>query len=397
MVLCSKRKGSRARHRNWLIAPTIIGLLGAACNFDQTVPIVEPADLNANSDGGANTELPVDATPTQVRYRQELGFSFTPVAADLLDFPVLVVLDSSRIDYGLVQDLGQDLRFTDPATQASLPHEIELWNEEGRSFVWVKVPRIRVDGASSIWMSYGDPAAEDGQSPSEVWMDDFAAVWHLNETIVGEGLLPDSHRDSTSGGNHADHVGTTSIADATSLGRAQSFDGIDDHLEILSSSVQGTREALTLSARARPTGEPHTWPHVIGAGDDGRHWQIFWDSGIGWVDRYRVDGVYRENWTSTGTFGQWNSLSSVYDGDSVRLYVDGVEVATTPATGGTGLLDSLPTPIYIGGNPGLSPREFQGDIDEVRISTVARSADWIRAEHLCNSDSLLVFGISQEL
>lgn len=379
-MVCSA--GTWHRHWQWIVAPALIGLLGTACNFDETVTLGVPADGNTD--------------PTQVPFRQELSFSFTPAATDLLDFPVLVILDSSRIDYGRVQDQGQDLRFTDAVTQDLLAHEIELWNEEGRSFVWVKVPRIAVDGTSRIWMSYGDPSAEDGQQPSEVWMDDFAAVWHLDETIVGEGVVAGSHRDSTGRANHADHVGTTSVADATSLGRAQSFDGIDDHLEFQSSTVQGTREALTLSARARPTGEPHDWPHVIGAGDDGRHWQLFWDRGFGWADRYRVDGVYRENWTSAGALGQWNSLSSVYDGDSVRLYVDGLEVARTAATGGAGLLDSLTTPIYIGGNPGLSPREFQGDIDEVRVSTVARSADWIRAEHLCNTDSLIVFGTPAE-
>jgi len=57
--------------------------------------------------------------------------------------------------------------------------------------------------------------------------------------------------------------------------------------------------------------------------------------------------------------------------------------ATRPLTlGGTG---------FIGGhiNPGVE--RFQGDIDEVRISSAARGADWIAATHLNTTGGLVAF------
>ena len=63
-------------------------------------------------------------------------------SSNLQDFPVLVKLDSSRVDYSQTQDNGEDLRFYD-ADGTLLSHEIETWNESGDSFVWVKVPTGR--------------------------------------------------------------------------------------------------------------------------------------------------------------------------------------------------------------------------------------------------------------
>ena len=63
--------------------------------------------------------------------------------ADFLDFPVLVTLDATKIDYSLIADPAKDLRFED-ATQAPIAHEIEHWNPAGESIVWIRVPVRRV-------------------------------------------------------------------------------------------------------------------------------------------------------------------------------------------------------------------------------------------------------------
>lgn len=372
-----------------------IGFSTSGCIFDASTragargnDTADASELDAPSAVDANTVV-ADATPL-VHYRQELSFTYSPVSEDLVDFPVLVILDSTRIGYGRVQDEGQDLRFTD-ASNNKLPHEIEKWNEQGRSYLWVQVPKLSVDGNDSIWMSYGSPAADDGQNAAAVWNNGFNAVWHLGETSTDVVALA-SHLDSTAGAHHMDHVGGVSMEDGTSLGQAQSFDGVNDYLEVASTDLQNVGSDITISARARPGAEPNFYPHVLGAGADGRYWQIFWDSGNGWVNRYRVEGFQYQNWTNTGSLGNWSSLASVSDGDRVRLYVDGIQVDSNSLFFTDDFLDPVTTPIYIGSNPVLNQREFQGEIDEVRISDVARSAEWIYAEHLCNTDALISFG-----
>jgi predicted phosphohydrolase len=72
------------------------------------------------------------------------------------------------------------------------------------------------------------------------------------------------------------------------------------------------------------------------------------------------------------TLNRWVHLAGVYDGKQVRLYVDGVEVAASPAIG-TRVNNALP--LFIGADPnskGLPSRPFHGHLDEIRLSKVAR-------------------------
>jgi hypothetical protein len=75
----------------------------------------------------------------------------------------------------------------------------------------------------------------------------------------------------------------------------------------------------------------------------------------------------------------WHHVVSVYDGLAMHVYVDGVLKASMP------VMEKLVYPnqgdlkigTHGGGETGW---DFFGNMDEVRISTVARSADWIRLE-----------------
>ena len=94
--------------------------------------------------------------------RSKLTFNNSDQSENLQNFPVLIKLDSSRINYAATQDQGQDIRFVDSNDTDVLPHEIEMWDEAGTSYVWVKVPQI--DGSSDtdyIWMYYGNSGASD--------------------------------------------------------------------------------------------------------------------------------------------------------------------------------------------------------------------------------------------
>src|SRR3989304_706971 len=51
--------------------------------------------------------------PCNWQFKRKLTFNNATVAENLVDFPVLVVLNSSRIDYTQTQNAGQDLRFPD--------------------------------------------------------------------------------------------------------------------------------------------------------------------------------------------------------------------------------------------------------------------------------------------
>ena len=84
------------------------------------------------------------------------------------------------------------------------------------------------------------------------------------------------------------------------------------------------------------------------------------------------------NGTAALVVGTWAHLALTYDGAALRLYVNGVQVASRSRTGN--LLTSA-NPLQIGGDS-LHGQYFSGIIDEVRIFSRARTASEIQADML---------------
>ena len=72
----------------------------------------------------------------------------------------------------------------------------------------------------------------------------------------------------------------------------------------------------------------------------------------------------------------WTHLATTYDGATLRLYVDGVQVSSKPQTG---TLASSANPLQIGGDD-IYGQYFSGLIDEVRVYNVALTAAEIQAD-----------------
>ena len=75
-------------------------------------------------------------------------------------------------------------------------------------------------------------------------------------------------------------------------------------------------------------------------------------------------------------------------------YFDGTSVANATSSNRSTLLAGTAT-LKLGG--GASQNSFPGSIDEVRISKVARSADWVKASHDTVTESAFaVYGTAKE-
>ncbi len=182
--------------------------------------------------------------------------------------------------------------------------------------------------------------------------------------------------DSSSTKNNGTINGAAGTASGK-FGRALSFDGINDRVDVPDAASLDLTSGMTLEAWVRPTTNagwrtailkemgPKTWP-TLSTPPTARN-----------PGGEILTGAYN---TAAGTgalaLNAWSHLASTYDGKNLRFYLNGSQVSTKALTG------SMPTtanPLRIGGNA-VWGEYFSGLIDEVRIYNRALSATEIGAD-----------------
>ena len=97
----------------------------------------------------------------------------------LANFPVLVRLGPSVPGFhyaDFASPDGADLVFTD-ADGTVIPHEIDTWNPNGESLVWVKLPSMSKNTSFRAYWGRTPDAAND---PTAVWSG-YVSVHHFGE------------------------------------------------------------------------------------------------------------------------------------------------------------------------------------------------------------------------
>jgi hypothetical protein len=343
---------------------------------------------------------------TDFQFRVSLSFDRNPPANDLTDFPVLVRLDPSRIDYAFVEPDCSDIIFCDSLGNR-LANEIETCDTTDASWFWVKAPQVASDGSSRIWMYYSNPAATDASNPESVWDSRFKLVMHMKEDPSADSCgAPKDLCDSTSNKNHGEAFGAMSAANVvpSQIGYGIEFDGNDDFLSLSSTLSLRIKGDLTLEA----------WILMKGAsaGDD----KIMRLGGSG----ESLDSNFLWQWTvnsanQPGYFHEYASGTNVFVGASTTQYAVG-ELAYVTMTRNVSSNEITwcenmvcETRVYSGNDPEggmVSSVRIGGDsagtntlpaiLDEARISATRRSAEWLKATYDSARDQFIAFGLPVE-
>ena len=134
---------------------------------------------------------------------------------------------------------------------------------------------------------------------------------------------------------------------------------------------------MTLEAWVNPRRSTSTWRDVIYKGNDNYYLEATTTVGQQPAGGAIVGGSYAEAFGSTKlTASTWTHLAMTYDGTTVRLYVNGTQVASTAKTG---TIATSTNPLQIGGDS-IYGQYFSGLIDEVRIYNVALTAAQIQSD-----------------
>ncbi len=338
---------------------------------------------------GATPLLAASIVPDDYAKSFSITFPGYSGSETLTDFPVLVKVSQTRngFDYSACKiPGGGDLRFADSGGNL-LSSEIDTWNTSGESLVWVKVPSF--DKNTVITAYYGN-ANPPEVSASDVWVNGYVAVWHLNESAAP--LAESSGKSSPFEvpQNYADR--TTYATNGVAGGKSVSFDnerygdGIHIRLEAaddpdLRGLTNFTIECWTYQAKYRDDNGDAT---IIGAKDN---WKLFQKSSGQLSSRWmKANGttVWGLSTPSGPALNKWTyqtfvrNFASASSADTT-WYLNGGSVATTTESNAESTGNGGEIKHVLGGGDNI--RVFPGSIDEARVSNVARSADWVKASH----------------
>lgn len=276
------------------------------------------------------------------------------------NFPVLLLFTDNRFKSTgngghVAGSSGYDLRpYSDSALTAALTYELVYYSASAGTFeMWVNVASLADGGV--VYIGYGDAALSSDGSSTSTWDSDFTNVYHLSDT---------SH-----------------LGDSTSNARTLTNDSLSNATGKINGGITGVGHTSAFSVGASRV-TVSAWVYSTNFGANGMvvekatvntQWEIFFESG----NLILRDGGSHDLSTAAPSNSNWHHVAGTIGASSAgALYKDG----SSAATGSSSAFTDSSSALYLGSydNSGYF---FNGTIDEVHVSKVARSANWIATEY----------------
>ncbi len=282
-----------------------------------------------------------------------------PAAAAVEGFPLLVRLHKDFFDFAQAKPNGDDLRVSSAGGEP-LAFQIDEWDAAtGVAAVWVRLPKLVGNARQELKLHWGKADAASASDGKAVFnaSNGYLSVWHLGDTVTDEvGTLV----SKDSGTTPAPGV----VGQARHFPGGKGVHGGDTIANYPLGASPHTSEAWFRAEKTNVT--------VLGWGNEG---------GQGGKVRMQLRSPPHLHIDSNFAdvagrvkipLGEWVHVAHTSDRGDGKVYVNGrLDAAATPL-----LNVKAPARLWIGGWYGNF--DFVGDLDEVRVSKVARSADWVR-------------------
>ena len=348
-------------------------------------PIVSGSGGSGGSGGGGTTTPDYPWYDCTWGYRKNITIDHTKVSGTQADFPVLISLASDSDLSSKAQPDGDDIVFTSADGTAKLSHEIESYSA-GTLVAWVKVPSVSSATDTTIIMYYGNSGALSQQDKNGVWDANYKGVWHLGENPAG---TAPQMKDSTSNTNHGSSAGSMTAGDqvAGKVDGSLDYDGINDQVTVPYKANLDITGSITIEAWVKTSGNGNVLSRISPSTYDGYIMAVggaplnnkidYWTDNNGWV-----------NGNTNVNDNSLHHIVVVQSGTTASFYRDGVPDGSVTTNTRTG---NYAGELWIGytDNTGCTGT-YSGILDEVRLSSTARSAQWIATE-FANQDSPSTF------
>jgi len=308
-------------------------------------------------------------------------------SSDSSSFPALVAFNASAmktVAYGgdVRSSVGADiLFFSDSGLTTQLPSEVDFYDPvNGIGYFWVQIPTLSHTANGTIYMAVGNSSPPS--RTTNPWDANYAGVWHMADNAANTTV-----KDSTTNGNNGANAANTNTKQTTGkIDGALNYNGSSDETDMGQPSSLNITGNFTLEAWINPTvalnggtGLVTFISKVTNGGTQSGYELIYYQGNlIVGID----SGAYR-NWSVSQNFaaGGWHHIVGAWAGSSTTAYayVDGSLIS---GSGPGGFALSAAAVDFGLAYWAASPsRYFDGAMDEVRVSSIARSSDWIKAEY----------------
>ena len=333
------------------------GYLAAKYGIDTAYPPLPPTEVPELPPGGL--------AATKYKSWKHSGSLFlltTPDGADLPaaareeNFPVLVRLSGNWFAFDEAMPEGGDLRFAS-SDGVPLAYQIDRWDAAaGTAAVWVRVPDIKGNARQEIRMFWGNADAESESSGPAVFnrANGYLSVWHMNDPVRDEvGTVESTDLDTT--------VSPGVIGAGRHFAGGKGIFCGDRITNYPFASSPHTTEAWVRAGKMNTT--VVQWGNLGGV----TMRLLSTPSRVGVTNnKTNVQG------TSVLPESEWIQVAYAYDGQNDRIYVNGN--FDMPAPTSSTIEVFTPVRMQIGNG-------FLGEMDELRVSNEARSADWMKLQY----------------
>ena len=329
---------------------------------------------------------------TDWMYSKKVTINSSLVNESLTHFPILFQHSSADFINSARTD-GYDFRFLNETNETAYYFEIENYNSTtGTLTAWVNITSLSNTTDTIMWLYYGNTSASSDPSSTSTWNKDYLAVYHLNSTL-----------DSTA--NNYDLVANGASYN-TSGKRAGCYDfELDDGSDNMSNlSLLDTWPAeVTFEAwfNAESTNAGQNMyimsKECTAANVDALAMWVSGPSNVYVSQSSNGGGMTHSDTTFDISTSTWYYGACTYkDNDNVRPFINGYHYVSVDLTTLV-IQDGSAFDFVLGNIRNAAVYDFDGRIDEVRVSQTNRSNAWINTTYytINNPELFLTVGIER--
>ncbi|MGD8686616.1 MAG: DUF2341 domain-containing protein, partial [Syntrophobacterales bacterium] len=342
------------------------------------------------------------------------GYQVSGTSGSLTNFPLLVSIQNDpelrTIENGgkVFSDGGYDIVFRADDGTTGLDHEVEHYDGvNGTLVAWVRIPSLSKSADTLIYMYFGNcSVTTPSENPEGVWNEYYKGVWHLKENGTGSA---DDYRDSTQYGNHGEGGDGTPLNNyvptqvSGKIAYGQDFNNSDTKWDFINcgsdASLDITGNQITLQAWVQYDNASHAHMGPLNHKGWSNGYRLYMPQDSGNLHFQLPGESYDLQTAETLTTGSWHHLVATYDGSRMRIYLDGSKDEYELEKLDNILSSDEETWIGQADQPHDVAWSYpwEGQLDEVRISNIARSADWIKTEYNNQSNPSAFYSIGTDV